>query len=298
MGRDCKVAAHFFQPPDNLARFIATFLLVETTADGTVTDYLHPGWGNLRFHSTPLLMALNQAGARVSDTHFTATGPSAKALRFTVGTSRIWTVALLPLGWVRLLGVPAGEFADAVMDGATHPFFAMFRPFSETLFQQQPDLEGELARLSSFFIDLLAKTLPSSVTDEARIEAIHAGLVNPSTGTVGELVARVGMGPRTLERVCKRAFGFSPKLLLRRQRLMRSLVHFLLDPSLKWIGALDSHYHDQAQFVREFHEFMGMTPSHYAAMRHPILREVVLERARFSGSSVLAAHQRNQMADL
>ena len=106
------------------------------------------------------------------------------------------------------------------------------------------------------------------------------------------------MRQRTLERICKRAFGFSPKLLLRRQRLMRSLVHFLLDPSLKWIGALDSHYHDQAQFVREFHEFMGMTPSHYAAMDHPILKEVVLERARFSGSSVLAAHQRNQMAEL
>jgi AraC-like DNA-binding protein len=38
----------------------------------------------------------------------------------------------------------------------------------------------------------------------------------------------------------------------------------MLDPSLKWIGALDGHYHDQAQFVREFREFMGMTPRQYA----------------------------------
>jgi AraC-like DNA-binding protein len=298
MARDCKVATHFFQPPDEISRFIATFLLVETTVDGEVTDYLHPGWGDLRFHSVPLIAVVNQAGARVSDTHFTATGPSAKALRFAVGSSRVWTVALLPLGWVRLLGVPAGAFADALMDGATHPFFAMFHPLLQNLFGPEPDREGELARLSAFFMDMLAKAPAASGMEEARIESIHAGLVDPSLGTVGELVARLGIGQRTLERVCKRAFGFPPKLLLRRQRLMRSLVHFLHDPSLKWIGALDSHYHDQAQFVREFHEFMGMTPSHYAAMDHPILREVVLERARFSGSAVLAAHRRDQMVEL
>ena len=289
MAQTCEVATHFFSPPAQLARFIATFLLVETTADGTVTDYLHPGWGNLRFHSVPLLGAQNPDGACVADTKFSVTGPSAKALRFTVGTSRIWTVALLPLGWRRLLAMPAGDFANAVMNGEAHPAFAGFRPLCQSLFGREPNREEELARLSAFFLGILAEAPDVPAADERGIETIHAGLVDPSVGTVSELVARIGMGQRTAERVCKRAFGFPPKLLLRRQRLMRSLAHFMRDPSLKWIGALDSHYHDQAQFVREFQEFMGMTPSHYAAMPHPIFRAVVLERARFSHSSPVAA---------
>jgi hypothetical protein len=46
-----------------------------------------------------------------------------------------------------------------------------------------------------------------------------------------------------------------------------SLSQYMLAPSQKWIGALDGHYHDQAQFVREFRQFMGMTPSAYGSCR-------------------------------
>ena len=91
---------------------------------------------------------------------------------------------------------------------------------------------------------------------------------------------------RTVERACHRAFGFSPKLLLRRQRFMRSLSDFMLDPTLKWIGAIDSHYHDQAQFVRDFRQFIGMSPRQYAALPKPLIGAVMRERARFAGSAV------------
>jgi len=93
-----------------------------------------------------------------------------------------------------------------------------------------------------------------------------------------------------LERLCRRHFGFPPRLLLRRQRFMRSLVQYMLDPALHWIGAIDSHYHDQAQFVRDFHRFMGMSPSEYAATPKPILREVMRARQEFMGSAVQALH--------
>ena len=99
----------------------------------------------------------------------------------------------------------------------------------------------------------------------------------------------IGILPlRTVERVCNRAFGFSPKLLLRRQRFLRSLADYVLDPSLKWIGAMDSQYHDQAQFVRDFKQFMGMSPRQYAALDKPILTAVMRERARFAGKAVQA----------
>ena len=47
---------------------------------------------------------------------------------------------------------------------------------------------------------------------------------------------------------------------------------------------MDGEYHDQAQFTREFSEFMTMTPSKYAALEHPILASFMEARARIWGS--------------
>nr|WP_282099696.1 helix-turn-helix domain-containing protein [Qipengyuania qiaonensis] len=79
-----------------------------------------------------------------------------------------------------------------------------------------------------------------------------------------------GMKPRTFERFCKRHFGFAPSALLRRQRFLRSLGKYMLDPSMRWIGSLDTHYWDQAHFIREFRATMNMKPSEFAALPHPI----------------------------
>jgi len=54
--------------------------------------------------------------------------------------------------------------------------------------------------------------------------------------------------------------------LLRRQRFMRSLTQFMLDPGVNWSDAIDGSYHDQAQFVRDCRQFLGMTPRQYAAL--------------------------------
>ena len=107
---------------------------------------------------------------------------------------------------------------------------------------------------------------------------------------MAELSERAGIPAYTLERLCRRHFGFAPQLLLRRQRFMRSLAQFMLDPSLKWIGAMDGHYHDQAQFARDFHRFMGMGPREYSSRPHPILAEVMRARFEEAGAAVQALH--------
>ena len=53
----------------------------------------------------------------------------------------------------------------------------------------------------------------------------------------------------------------------------------------RWTEVMDEHYHDQAQFTREFHTFMTMNPSEYASLDHPILSSFVEARARVWGSA-------------
>jgi AraC-like DNA-binding protein len=281
----CNVEVKFHSPPEPLRRYFTSFYFTKITPPRgeTVTDLLHPEWANLRFFSGALPVAQARDGTRVSGTFFTATGPSSQAVHFEVGPTRLWGVGLLPLGWAKFVRAEAADHANAVVDGHAHSAFASFRPLANTLFgpEADGDTEAEFDRIVAHFI----ARIDEPVLDKQRIIAIHEALIDPEIHTVAALVAQTGSTPRTIERVCHRAFGFAPKLLLRRQRFMRSLAHFMLDPKLKWSGAMDGHYHDQAQFVRDFRQFMGMTPRQYAAREKPILSAVMRERARIAGAA-------------
>ena len=283
MQSSCEVKVRFLSPPDPLRRYFTSFYFgtITPAAGEVATDFLQPEWGNLRFFAGARPLAEARDGRRLSDRAFSATGPSSQAVRFVVGATRFWGIGLLPLGWAKFVRAEAATLANALVDGHTHPAFASFGPLAATLFGSEPDFDGELARIGAHFLTRMEEP----VADEERIVAIHEALIDPEINSVTALVDRVDSSPRTVERVCRRAFGFAPKLLLRRQRFMRSLAQFMLDPTVKWSGVMDGSYYDQAQFVRDCKEFMGMTPSQYAALDKPILSAFMRERARISGAA-------------
>ena len=256
MSQQFQVQVRFHPPPEALRRYFTTFYHVEWSVPGggRIEDHLMPEWANLRFHDGGCPEAWTTDGQRLAGTAFPVTGPSSQAVRFAVGSTRMWGIGLLPLGWAKFVGVPAADYADCVLDGFSDPAFADFRSLALSLFGKTPDHQAEFERIATFFMDRLGQPL----ADEARIMAIHAALVDPETASVSQLVTRAGISQRTVERVCARAFGFSPKLLL------RSL----------------------SQFVRDCHQFMGMTPSQYAALPKQLIGAVMRERARMSGSAV------------
>lgn len=284
MSQNVSIDVRFRPPPEDLRRYFTTFYLctIGVSDGGQVFDSLQPEWANLRIFRGSLPESWIEGGDHLTGASFTMTGPSSRNCNFSLGPTRFWGIGFLPLGWARFIDRPACDHANTVVDGTHHPSFAHFRPLADTLFGDEPDEEAEYARISAFF----RKLNRGNLADEARIQAIHAAVIDPQVLTVAELASRVGTSQRTEERLCTRHFGFSPKLLLRRQRFMRSLAQFMLDPSLKWIGAMDASYHDQAQFVRDFHEFMGTTPTDYAAAPHPILEKFMHERARTHGAPV------------
>ena len=284
MSLQANVSVRFYPPPEDLRRYFTTFYVADIDPGATepLSDCLHPEWAGLRFF-TPDGPIASISGSQVIDkTRFLGTGPTSQPVHFTISKSRLWGIGFLPLGWAQFVRQPAGAHANLICDGFAHPSFATFVPLATQLLGQAADEAAVLKTIVDFFRNLKLPPLP----DERRIGAIHEALVDPQLITVAELVERVAASQRTVERLCHRHFGFSPKLLLRRQRLMRSMVQFMIDPSLKWIGAMDSHYHDQAQFVRDFRYFMGMSPREYSSASHPVLDRFVQERNRAYGSAV------------
>ncbi len=288
MSGNSTVRVRFHQPPAALRPFFTTFYITEIDAgaDGRVTDHLHPEWANLRIISGTLPVSEIREVSPIGDLGGIVTGPTSTTVRFTTGTSRIWGIGLLPLGWAKFVAAPAHIYADRLCDPAKEPAFAPLCSLVESLFGPAPDEAAELSLITRHFEALADRKVP----EEARIRATHQALVDPEIASVAAMAEAAGLPTHTLERVCRRHFGFAPSLLLRRQRFMRSLSQYMLDPSLTWIGAIDSHYHDQAQFVREFHRFMGMSPRAYAAMPHPVLAGVMRARMAAAGAPVQALH--------
>ncbi len=279
----CHIDLRFYNAPPDLEGCFTTFYRMELTVPGggVVVDHLQPEWGNLRFFSNLTSDCRIYGGPTLVGAEFPVTGPSSLPMRFELGNTRMWGVGLFPLGWARFVGLPANEFANRAVDGMQHPAFAAFSSLAHDLFRGAPDDDAEFA--------LLIKTLRAQsrpVREEAAIRAVHAAIVDTEMASVVELSCRAGMTARSLERLCRRHFGFPPKLLLRRQRLMRTVAAFMVDPGSTWSKVIDGRYHDQAHFVREFQQFFLMSPSEYAALDHPVLSAVMAQRKQLLGSPV------------
>ena len=277
-----RLSAEFREPPPEFAGCFTTFYhLTLDLPEGAarVADYLQPEWANIRFFCGTAPEA-EIAASRVSGARFVGTGPSALPCRFALGPVRMWGVGFLPLGWARFFNADASACANIVCDGAAHPAFAHFAGLTEVLCDPEATLDEQYDAIVAAMTAAMRRN-----RDEPRIARVHAGLVSGDHASVHDLADACAMSIRTLERICARYFGFSPKLLMRRQRFMRSLTTFMLHRGTRWTEAMDAHYHDQAQFTREFREFMTMNPSEYAALDHPILTSFMEARARVWGSA-------------
>ena len=283
-----RVATRFFPLSPALRPYVSTIYLSEVAVpDGSrVEDYLHPEWANLRFIEGDRPLAAIGGSPVVETPRFVATGPTGTATYFAAGNKGAWGIGILPVGWAKFIPLPAEELADRLTDGNIHPAFAPFTPLLEALRQVNDD-DDAAALIDAHVCALLADAPP----DDPAILAAHRALVDDEVTSVADLSTKLSLSERSIERLSYRAFGFSPKLLLLRQRFLRSLGRFMLDPSMAWIDTMDHHYYDQAQFTRDFQRFMGMSPRDYAARPKPILGAAAFARAAAAGAAVQGLHK-------
>ncbi len=262
--------------------FTALYAFDIDCAEGQfVEDYLHPEWTAMRFTIGPVPHARVGPGDLAPQWPFVASGPTSQALHFRLTTSTIWGLGLQPAGWARFAEGDVRQLTDRTVDGSRAPSLALFRPIEAIVRDPSLDPDGAAAGINEY----LMKQAGSPVRQEPLVFACQEALRDPDIANVAEFGERLGLNARGLERLCSRYFGFPPKILLRRQRFLRSLASFMLDGQRVWSSALDRQYYDQAQFVKDFRSFMGMTPSEYAAMPHPIIDRIMAQRMADQGAA-------------
>lgn len=293
MGATRSVTASFHAPPKDLAKYFTTFCCAEIITEELipVDDLMHPEWASLRVFAGSMPDSRLADDQCLSGADVVMTGPSSVPAHFSIGTTRLLGVGFLPLGWATFVGQSADQFANTLTDVRASDPFAKFVPLADTLLAETSlGQSGKLANGPADQVRVLTKFFRKETSrfgnEDPRIQAIHSALIEPGLPSAADLAERCELNQRTMERLCRQHFGFSPKLLLRRQRFMRSLADFMLNPSRLWVGAIDPLYVDQSHFVRDCHDFLGMSPSDYAALDHPILSVLVRERMRMLGSAM------------
>jgi AraC-like DNA-binding protein len=185
-------------------------------------------------------------------------GPTTAPTRYTAdGPLALFGIGLLPLGWSELIGLPANALADdrtdlaavlpaaavaALMDalataGSSRARLQVVTRFLERRLAERRDPAGWFTRLADQWL---------TATPNPQVDA---------------LVAASGMSPRSVERLCDRLYGASPKLLARKYRALGAAVRLGLGEARSWTDAAGEAFYDQAHFIREIKAFTGHTPA-------------------------------------
>lgn len=277
-------AIRYRQPSLALRPFITTYYWVEVPGGGSpVTEWLHPEWPNIRF--------LLEGGWKVDMGKGLAEvppcalfGPTRHAVK-AVGTSpsRLVGLGLLPLGFTTLFDGEAAALSLSVvpLDG-----YMPDMPRLHAALAAASSDEAQVEVLDGYFLARIAERPPAPDL----MRRAHAVLLDPAITTVEAFAAALDISPRHLWRLCRRLFGFPPKLLLRRQRFMRTLEAALTPPGSAFAQVLDDAYFDHSHFVRDFHHFMGFSPSAYLQLERPLMGIAQRDRLREWGASFQGLH--------
>lgn len=276
----------FRRPAGGLSDFITAYYFVEISgpARSEIEDLLHPEWGNLRFHSGDDWDVATGNGQFASPQSATLFGPTSRARLIRGRPGLVTGVGFTPQGWAHLIGINAATLADE---------FAAAGPILPGIGSLDVALKGATsddARVDLLELYFAARSAARPPCDP-QIGVIAAAVNEAEDVHVEELAHRLGLTMTQLARASQRWFGFPTKVLLRRQRFLRTLAQ-LLHPDGQPIGRIvDQAYYDQSHFNREFRYFMGMSPRDYFARPRSILRPAAANRMAEVGAALQGLHR-------
>lgn len=213
-------------------------------------------------------------------------GPTSGAAHYkSSGPLHLFGVGLLPEGWATLIGEPADRFADDVVDLAS-----VVGPSADVALNDMIEAQDDAARVLAadrFFMGLLTRARSVPLWFTRLTDDWLTGSANPDLDV---LVHKSGMSARSVERMAKRIYGASPKLLSRKYRTLNAAVRLGNGEISGWTDIADNAFYDQPHFIREFKQFIGLTPSRFMIEAAPLMRLTIVRRSMVPDMPKLASY--------
>lgn len=276
------------KPTDDLTNLVTGYHVYGARGaalEGQV-DWFLPATANVRFafDAGPISIAIGRRSfpAMPSAALF---GPTSIALKAQSHGGVMVGFGVSALGWSRFFHRPAHSYRNMIVpfDQACDPDFA--HDLEARL--AAAEHEGEVAAiLDAALIDRLGPPHP----DEPLILHLMAIIGRDGATDIRMVANELGITTDALRRLSVRHFGFTPKMLLRRARFLRSFLRMFRTREVVDYSAIDPSYFDVSHFLRDANTFLGTTPRRFMARSTPFLDASLRARAAVLGAPTQALH--------
>lgn len=200
-------------------------------------------------------------------------------VRFTSGT-QVFGAAITPLGWARLFDVDADQLANKILPLEAYVSKSKV-PLIKGVFNA-PDTDKRVKAADNLFAAMVD---PVRRIDEDFLDQITAWITSPDPNELDVLTSEMNRSPRQIQRLCKKYFGCSPKMLHRKFRALHSANRLTWQDLTDWQDVATTVYFDQSHFIREFKQFNGRTPSEFIQGAHILVRLTLQQRLQIDHGS-------------
>lgn len=182
-------------------------------------------------------------------------GPTSGPTRL-IARGPVWVAGfgLMPSGWAGLMGADGPGFTDCGLDAAM-----LLGDWVAALAGDLIAAPDDAARVA-IMANLASEILVGQAAPIWFIRLVDGWLVSSASPVLDELIAATGMSARSVERMTKRFYGLSPKMLARKYRALRAASALVRGEDLGSSG-LSEGFYDQSHLIRELKQFAGKTPS-------------------------------------
>jgi AraC-like DNA-binding protein len=237
-----------YLPASDVEFFVQRFWVVQWDLH---TPYVQE---NLAYPCVNLVLEKGKDNSRI---YGPTKGKYAKVLE---GKGRVFGIKFRPGAFYPFVKYPISQLTDSSM--SLYDTFGVESTALETILTL--DDERDMVELAESFI---RARLPEHDENVAIIHQIVDCIVDDRTiRKVDDVVNRLNLNKRTLQRLFSQYVGISPKWVIKQYRLHEAATQLTSDTMVLDMPkmALELGYFDQAHFIKDFKTVVGSTPMEYA----------------------------------
>jgi len=183
-----------------------------------------------------------------------------KFTRQLVNSGRVVAAKFRPGGFYPFVQLPVSEFTGKIT-AISSVFGSHGESLERTILATEQDADA-LAYMEQFLRECQPQHDPNIVTVNEIIDCIIA---DRSITRVDELVTRMSLNKRSLQRLFNQYVGISPKWVIQRYRLQDAADQLIKNQTTDCTDmALRLGYFDLAHFIKDFKTIVGLSPAEYA----------------------------------
>ncbi|NMS91499.1 AraC family transcriptional regulator [Clostridioides difficile] len=172
------------------------------------------------------------------------------------GNIRVIGISFYPFGLYPFLKIPISEFNSQIVN--LEQVSEVFVKKLEDSLNKESSIENSILYLE----EVLLSTMDEGLIENKYVKLLDSFIYDNMYSNIKSFCNDMNINIKTLERICLKYTGYTPKILKRICRFKMSssqLIYNYKDKEL-FDFIYENEYYDQAHFIKEFKEFSGTSP--------------------------------------